>query len=75
MTSEDTKELDQGQVVLPEDVVMYWEKDEEGYRVFYIGGEKIFVAKYPSFVIAAAVAIEETLTYEEKRIYGNEGKN
>lgn len=73
MTSEGTKELDQGQVNLPEGIMMYWERDEGhgGYRTYYIGGEKIFVAKYPGFVIAAAVAVESTLAHEEKRIYGS----
>ena len=67
-----TAELNQGQVILPDGHTLYWEK-EEGYRTYYILGEPIFQAKHPSFVIAAAVAIEETLSYEEKRIYGSEG--
>ena len=71
MTDDNTEEITQGQVILPEGVLMYWERDE-GYRTYYIGGEKIFVAKHPSFVIAAAVAIEETLSYEEKRIFGGD---
>ena len=64
--SEDLKEFQNGNVILPDGVDLYWEK-EDGYRTYYIAGEKIFVAKYPNFVIAAAVAVEENLAYEERK--------
>ena len=69
----ETTDLDSGEVYLPDDTVLYWERVENGNRAYYVEGELVFSASHPSFVIAAAVAVEETLSYEEKRIYGSEG--
>lgn len=67
----ETSELDSGTVILPDDITLYWERTENGRRAYYIEGELVFSASHPSFVIAAAVAVEETLSHEEKRIYGS----
>lgn len=65
-----TEELDSGEVHLPNDTILYWNRLENGNRAYYVDGKLVFYANHPSFVIAAAVAVEEVLSHEEKRIYG-----
>lgn len=66
------EEIERGEATLPENTLLTWAKDSDGFRRYSIDNEEIYVAKHHSFAIAAAVAIEETLSYEEKRIFGRD---
>lgn len=65
------EEFEKGQAILPDNITLDWSKDSNGNRRYSVNGEDVYVAKYKNYVIAAAVAIEETLSYEEKRICGD----
>lgn len=65
-------ELREGTITLPDNNILYWEMDC-GYRTYFLNGQKMFSTELiPRFAISAALAVEDILLFEGKRIYSND---